>query len=225
MALVRSIGNSSFSGAVLASLLEPVQAALAYAGFNDLTAAVSGSSDKQLDVYTGEGSTNDSLLVRIYNTGGDGYIIGRANGSVATTNLHWGLYIKIVATKHAVAFASSLTSNPLSTVCAVITKDNNGDYVVVVNSLNTGSLASPYVIPRSTDYSALISYDATTSNAFGATALSLIPVPSFDGSAKYLPACAFAHAVQYLIDGSVTLGNQVWYSIGGSWYILDEQES
>lgn len=132
--------------------------------------------------------------------------------------------VRIVATKSAVA-VTNIDANGVSKMGIIFTTDNNGNLCCVLCGDDLQTLANPAIVPRDSLYTSKIQYVATTNNEFGATALALIPVPSFDGSAKYLPACAFAHAVQYLIDGSVTLGNQFWYSIGGSWYILDEQES
>lgn len=150
----------------------------------------------------------------------------------ASDSVHFGYYggysqknvLKVVATKSAVAFINPPSSGQ-TILALIITTDNNGDYCCVVKTgSSVSNLNDPTIIPRDSRYTAEIKYIASTSTVFGCTALSKIPVPTYDGSAKYLPNVAFAHATQYQVDGSVMLnGTQKFYCIGGSWYIDDSE--
>lgn len=177
--------------------------------------------------YVGEGTSGNNIAAVALGGSNDRFFVGAKADDAG--NAFGGVYsqastnIRIVATKAAVA-VMNVDANGVSKMGIVFTTDNNSDLccVVIGDSLNT--LANPAIVPRDPLYTTKIQYEATTSNAFGATSLSLIPVPSFDGSAKFLPNASFAHAAQYIVDGEVTLDGLRYYCIGGSWWLKDTIE-
>ena len=124
---------------------------------------------------------------------------------------------KVVATKSSIAIVKSIGTTTYS--AGVVSVDSSDS---VVSILASGALSNPQIIPRSDQYTT-VNYQAVTSTAFGCTALSMIPVPTYDGEAKYLQDVAFAHATQYIVDGSVSLNGTKYYSIGGSWFMRDSE--
>jgi hypothetical protein len=125
---------------------------------------------------------------------------------------------KIVATKLGIAIVKETGTTTYT--AGIVSLDNTGSVTAIIKG---GTLENPQVVPRSEQYIAT-NYPATTTTAFGCTALSKIPVPTYDGNAKYLPSVSFAHATQYQIDGSVLLnGTQKFYCIGGSWFLDDSE--
>jgi hypothetical protein len=224
MALVRSIGNAVAGAAYNTAAVPFIREALAYAGFTDLS--ITDANDV-VSIHTGETPTADNTLVKLTANGADGFLDAYATSSVHLAR-SWGVHITIAATKTAVSLMSKQSSGAPTTACCIIAKDNMGNYVLVQQddgaNWNAYTLNNPAVLPRDALYTAIIQYGATTSTAFGATALSKIPVPSYDGNAKYLPSVAFAHATQYQVDGSVLLnGTQRFYCIGGSWFLDDSE--
>lgn len=225
MAIVNHIAYSNLTTEIL-------DAAFAYAGgklasLHSEAGTIPTTTIGGFLIYDGDGQTD---LVGFFGVGGNNYrcLVGAyaPDGSTAFGGAYAAASenVRVVATKTAVAIMS-VDSNGVSKMGIVFTADNNNDICCVVCGADAQTLANPAVVPRDALYTQKIQYNATTSTDFGSTALSLIPVPSFDGSAKYLPNVAFAHAVQYVVDGSVTLGNGLWYSLGGSWYLADESES
>ena len=129
--------------------------------------------------------------------------------------------LRVVATKKALSI-SNYDANGVSQYGVAISTDNNGDLCSIVETTANVGLSNPSVVPVDAEYTTEIKYQATSSTAFGSTALSYIPVPSYDGSSKYLPYVAFAHATQYMIDASVIINDDSkFYSIGGSWFLDD----
>ena len=159
------------------------------------------------------GGSNDKFFVGVKADDSGLAIIGAA--SYSSTN------IRIVATKKSVAI-TNVDANGCSKMGVVFTTDNNGDLCCVTVGGDSATLANPAIVPRDPLYLTKVQYQATTSTDFGCTALSYIPVPSYDGSSKYLPYVAFAHATQYVVDASVTINDDSkFYSIGGSWFLDD----
>jgi hypothetical protein len=224
MALIRSLGNSTGGAAYNTAAVPFIREALAYAGFTDLS--VTDANDV-VSIHTGSTPASDSTFVELTAEGGDGFLDAYASASVHLKR-SWGLYITIVATKSAIALLSKAAASAPSYCGCVITKDNTGNYVLVQQADGSRwdlyTLNNPAIMPRNALYTAITKYGATTSTAFGSTALSKMPVPTYDGNAKYLPSVAFAHATQYQIDGSVLLnGTQKFYCIGGSWFLDDSE--
>lgn len=224
MALVRSIGNAVAGAAYNTAAVPFIREALAYAGFTDLFVT---DENGVVSIHTGETPTADNTLVKLTADGGDGFLSAYASASVYLTR-SWGLYITIVATRTAVAFMSKGATGAPTIACCIITKDNTDNYVLIQQADGSRwglyTLNNPAIMPRNALYTAITQYGATTSTAFGATALSKMPVPTYDGNAKYLPSVAFAHATQYPVDGSVMLnGTQKFYCIGGSWFLDDSE--
>lgn len=199
-----------------------VQEAFTYAGGTLGTIHVEGDGSgatNGFQFYLGAGTDTEIARFKMddnvcsvvaYSGNASGGGSGSANGN-----------IRVVATKSAVAICSTDNSG-VSSSGLIFTLDNVGN-VVMVASVTT-NLYNPAVVPRNTLYSAAVQYGASTSTAFGATALSKIPVPTFDGNAKWLPKVCFAHATQYIVDGSVILNDsRRYYCIGGSWFIDDAE--
>lgn len=175
--------------------------------------------------YVGAGTSGNNIAAVALGGSSDRFMVGaKAEDagsyfgciySQASTN------IRIVATKAAVA-VMNVDVNGVSKMGIVFTTDNNGDLCCIVCGSDLNTLANPAVVPRDSLYVSKVQYYATTSADFGCTALSYIPVPSYDGSSKYLPYVAFAHAAQYIVDASVTINDDSkFYSIGGSWFLDD----
>lgn len=170
-------------------------------------------------------SDNNYLFGFKFGGGGYGQIACRASdgqthaGEILANTRYNDTVFKIVATKFGIAIVKAIGTATYS--AGVVSLDNSGD---AVSMLAGGSLNNPQIVPRSEQYTT-IQYPATTSAAFGCTALSKIPVPTYDGNARYLPNVAFAHASQHQEDGSAILNNnQKYYCIGGSWYLDDSEE-
>jgi hypothetical protein len=141
-----------------------------------------------------------------------------ATGEFVADTRHNDTVFKIVATKLGIAIVKATGTTTYT--AGIVSLDNTGSVTAIIKG---GTLENPQVVPRSEQYIAT-NYPATTTTAFGCTALSKIPVPTYDGNAKYLPSVSFAHATQYQIDGSVLLnGTQKFYCIGGSWFLDDSE--
>lgn len=215
MALVRTV--------TMATLASTLTEAFEYAGgkLAQLTAtAVTDSGSAGATIFDGDKKVADVRKSGVYN-----YVV-----AAFSDNSHsFGIYqetttaVKVIATKSAVAITAP-DSNGVSKIGIIISTDNNNNFCCVTETVQNANLANPAVVPQDSQYTTAILYSGTTSMAFGSTALAKIPVPSFDGNARWLPNVCFAHATQYLVDGSVTLnGTQKFYCIGGSWFIDDSE--
>lgn len=165
-----------------------------------------------------------------------GYLYGyNANGGIAAkAHDGEGYFISpcsyydtkfiIVATKYGIGL---LRCENLSAFrCGVITQDNYGEFVIV-HSGDAGrasQLINPTVIARNESYTNAIEYPASTSEAFGCTSLSYIPVPTYDGTPHYLPNMAYANATQYKVNGPVLMGQKIWYCFGGAFYLYEGEK-
>lgn len=219
----------------LTDILNGTDGALAYAGLTTMHAEAGAIGNVgAVWIYNGAGTegnylaafalggSSDRCFVRLSSDGGTS-LIGTEE-SWHSTN------IKVIATRHAVAITNP-DSYGVSKIGLVITQDRAADTadtskrVVGLTVTAAGkNLADPAVVPVDPLYTTAISYTATTSLAFGCTTLAKIPTPTFDGTARYLDTVCFAHAAQFTVDGSVTLNNVKYYSIGGSWYLRDTEE-
>lgn len=178
------------------------------------------------NIYIGEGTTNKIGHFMIGGSSTTFWYLASANSSIgAGGNCTRGSNtIRIVATKSAVSF-TNIDTNGVSKAGVLFTTDNKGDLCSVVTSSNTATLDTPAIVPRSESYVSVITYNAQTSTSFGTTALSLIPVPTFDDDARYLPNVAFAHSAQMITDGTATFNGSKWYVVGGSWLMKDPDET
>lgn len=127
----------------------------------------------------------------------------------------------IVATKYGIGILRC--ENLAAFRCGVITQDNHGEFVIVQagDTGRSSQLINPGVIARNESYTSVIQYPASTSEAFGCTSLSYIPVPTYDGTPHYLPNMAYANATQYKVNGPVLMGQKIWYCFGGAFYLYE----
>ena len=133
--------------------------------------------------------------------------------------------LRVIATRTAVA-VTNYDANNVSQYALVITTDSNGDLCCLVETAENVGLKNPTVVPVDAEYTMEVKYPAETSTSFGSTALAKIPVPTFNGNARWLPYVFFAHATQYQEDGSVLLNSlSRFYNIGGSWFLDDGEVS
>ena len=226
MAYIRRFGSNPLSD--LSVMKEPLEEALAFCGgaLATLKVDISGSgSTVHIYIYDGESRTSENTLVEFWSTGNNGFITGAANSTVAV-QAPFGLYARIVATKSGLAIISG--ADAAVGQCGLVLSLDNDDNPVSVVTAGTYSSAmtfeTPTVVPRDDAYTAAVVYAATANTTFGCTSLAKVPVPSYDGSAKYLPGLCFAHSTQYRVDGSVTLNNVKYYSIGGVLFLRDTEE-
>lgn len=131
--------------------------------------------------------------------------------------------VRVAAVKHAVAVSLLDADGNCADEATVITADSTGAFCCVTTGADGGGFQSPAIVPRDSLYTVKTVYSSTTDTDFGCTALSMLPVPSFDGSAKYLPDVLFAQAGQLSGDGTVLLNGERFYALGGSWYLRDPE--
>ena len=218
MATVQTLAWGSVTKAIL-------DEALTTAGLTGLHAesnAVPGTFVTGWNFHTGEGTT-DNLVAWFGLGGGSDRCYTGASGGAAEIGANYGwasTNVRIVATGSAFAIMN-IDANGASKIGTIITKDNAGSLCCITCGADAQSLNSPAVVPWDAQYTAKIQYAATASNAFGCTSLAYIPVPSFDGTAKYLPTVCFAHAVQHTTDGKLSLNNVPYYNLGGAWFLRD----
>lgn len=223
MALVRTVGWSLLTTQVLDEAFEYAGGTLAT--LHTEVGAASGTVTGFV-FYVGEGTTNRIAGFAIGGSSNKCFVNARAQsagsdfgGSYAKASDN----VRVVATKSCVA-VTNVDADSVSKMGIVFTTDSNGNLCCVLCGADAQTLANPAVVPRDALYTAKVTYPASTSNAFGATALSKIPVPSYDGNARYLPKALFAHATQYQIDGPVLLNSLTkFYCIGGSWFLDDSE--
>ena len=223
MALVRTVGWSLLTTQVLDEAFEYAGGTLAT--LHTDVGAASGTVTGFI-FYVGEGTANRIAGFAIGGSSDKCFVNARAQSSGSDFG---GSYakasdnVRVVATRSSVA-VTNVDGDGASKMGIVFTTDSNGNLCTVLCGDDAQTLANPAVVPRDALYTTKVTYPASTSNSFGATALSKIPVPSFDGNARYLPDVLFAHATQYQIDGSVLLNGVKYFSIGGSWFITDSEE-
>ena len=221
MALVNVFGWNQLSTAA-------IDAAFTYAGgtlatIHAETGAASGTVDGFV-FYVGEGTTNRIAGFAIDRASNKCFVNARAQsagsdfgGSYAKASNN----VRVVATKSCVA-VTNVDADGVSKMGIVFTTDSNGNLCTVLCGADAQTLANPAVVPRDALYTSKVQYVATSNTDFGSTALSFIPVPSFDGSSKFLPKVLFANATQYVVDGYVKLNDDAkFYCIGGSWFLDD----
>lgn len=221
MALVRSVAWGSLTKAILDEAFEFAGGKLAT--IHAESGAVSGYVGGWI-LYVGDGTDNRIAGFALGGSSDRCYVNANANDSTTVgSGYSWAsTNVRVVATKHAVAIMN-IDANGCSKMGVVITTDSNNDLCCVVCGSDAQTLANPAVVPRDLMYTAKVQYMASTATNFGATALSKIPVPSFDGNARWLPNVCFAHATQYQVDGSVMLNQKTrFYCVGGSWFINDD---
>ncbi|MBQ3940689.1 MAG: hypothetical protein II723_06205 [Oscillospiraceae bacterium] len=131
--------------------------------------------------------------------------------------------LRIAATKYGIALSLLDADGNCADEAIVITRDSTGAFCCLMTGADGGGFDSPAVVPRDSLYTAKICYSSSTDTDFGCTALSLLPVPSSDGTAKYLPDLLFAQAGQIAGDGTVLLNGERFYVLGGSWYLRDAE--
>lgn len=213
-----------------ANMVSDIATALEYAGGKIADLTVESGTDCQ--GMTGAAIIKDGTHTIASVCIGDNNYGNFSAHAFASDSVHFGYYggysqknvLKVVATKSAVAFINPPASGQ-TILALIITTDNKEGYCCVVKTgSSVANLNDPTIVPRSAAYTAEIKYTATANFSFGCTSLAKIPVPSYDGTAKYLPDVCFAHATQYSVDGSVMLnGTQKFYCIGGTWFIDDKE--
>ena len=230
------VWSTTQAGAI--DILNGANGAFAYAGLTGVHAESGnfpGTGYSGVTIHGGEGTTSNLVASFAFDTIADllFFVCVSPDGGTTrygTNESYHSTSVKIIATKTAVAIMNP-DSNGISKIGLIITKDKAADSAdtskrivgMTVTAANK-NLADPAVVPVDPLYSALVSYTATTSLAFGCTTLAKIPAPTFNGTARYLDTVCFAHAAQYAVDGAVTLNNVRYYSIGGSWYLRDTEE-
>ena len=221
MALVNVFGWNQLSTAA-------IDAAFTYAGgtlatIHAETGAASGTVTGYI-FYVGSGTTNRIAGFAIGGSSNKCFVNARAQSSGADfggSASKASDNVRIIATKSAVAIMN-IDANGVSKMGVVLSTDNNGNLCAIVCGADQQTLANPAVVPRDALYTSKVQYVATSNTDFGSTALSFIPVPSFDGSSKFLPKVLFANATQYVVDGSVKLNDDAkFYCVGGSWFLDD----
>lgn len=131
------------------------------------------------------------------------------------------LNVRVIATKSAVAVSLLDTDGNCEDEATVVTLDSAGSFCCVTTGSNGAGFESPAVVPRTGLYTEKVVYPGVTETAFHCIALSMLPVPVFDGQARYLPDVLFAHAGQLTGDGAVLLGESRFYALGGCWYLRE----
>lgn len=129
--------------------------------------------------------------------------------------------VRVIATKCGIAVSLLDADGNCADEATVIARDSTGAFCCLTTGADGGGFESPAVVPRDSLYTVQTVYHSTTDLNFGCTALSLLPVPTLDGSAKHLPDLLFAQAAQLAGDGSVLLNGEQYYALGGSWYLRD----
>lgn len=225
MAKTWTIGQSS-----LADALNGSTGALVYAGLTGLHAeggTVPGTFVDSVNIYNGTGTTGNFLACFALGGSTDKAFV-RASSDGGThlfgTDESWhGTTIKVIATKSAVAI-TNIDGDNISKIGLVIAKDNSDNICCVLPTVASSNFANPAVVPLDALYTTSVTLNATTSIGFGSTSLSKIPVPSFDGSAKFMPDVSFALSAQQIVDSEVTLDGLRYYMIGGSLWLKDTIE-
>ena len=186
------------------------------------TGAAPGTTVTGWCFYVGEGTTSQ---IGAFAIGGSsnkcfasalsaaGSAFGGSAGKASDT-------VRVVATKTAVAIMNP-DANGVSKMGLVISKDNAGALCSVVIGADSATLDDPAVVPWNAAYTTKIQYMVSASRDFNCTSIAKIPVPSFDGTARYLPSVSFAAATQFCEDGKVTLNNLTYYNLGGAWFLRD----
>lgn len=169
-------------------------------------------------------STTNYIFGFKFGGGGYGQVCARAADTDSSTVFQEYLAstrynddtFNIVATKYGIAIYKSIGNVPIT--AGVLTMNNLGEFVSVIADT---PLSNPIVIPRNPAYISAIRYPSVASSAFGLTSLSYVPVPTYDGTPRWLPNLAYANATQYVMNGPVLMDRKIWYCIGGAFYLYE----
>ena len=222
MAFKRFFHNGSTSADLAAPLAAAIQDALDHAGFDDLTANTSVSSNT-VTVFQGEAATAANTFFTCV-TGGDPPLTVYMNSGVYNSKI-FGLYLSVIATKHAVALLGCITDGT-SNGGVIITKDTAGDYVQITNaaaSIPSQSLNAPQILPRGSSLAAIPTLQVSTDYTFGVTTLANFPTVNDGSEVRFLKDVLIALTGQMRTDGDCTIDGTPYYCIGGRWYLKDSE--
>ena len=219
MAFKRYFHNNSTDATMAAAWAAALEEAIEYAGFDDLTVTESGGL---IQVFNGDSVSNDNIFVS-YSVSSESSITRYMDYTRNLTNV-FGLYISVIATRNAVAFMGCLNDGT-SNGGFVITKDTDGNYVIITNAGSAGiayqSLDTPYIMPRGTGLTTIPYLSVSTDFTFAVTTLCNFPVPNDGSTVKYLPHVFFCITGQIQTDGDCVIDDTPYYCLGGKWYLID----
>ena len=219
MAFKKFYHNSSSPIGMEDDIRDTLEAALAYAGFDDLIVNRNGSD---VSIYQ-QNVTAANRFISFNIVGDPGLTVYMSSG-VSNAKI-WGLYISIIATKHAVALLGCINDG-ITNGGVIITKDTAGNYVMITNaeaSITTQSLDLPRIAPRGSALSAIPTLPVSTVFTFAVTTLCNFPTVNDGSDVRYIENVYMCVTGQLQADGDCTIDGTPYYCIGGRWYLKDSE--
>lgn len=226
MAFKKFFHNNTSGSGTTPDIAAALEDAIAYAGFTDLSVRLDGSAgdyQRTITVFQGETANAENTLMT-FTVGGDPVLAVYMNNGVSNRKI-FGLYLSVIATKHAVALLGCMTDGT-SNGGVIITKDTAGDYVQITNaaaSIPGQTLNAPQILPHGSLLAEIPTLQVSSDYTFGVTTLANFPTVNDGSEVRYLRDVLIALTGQMRTDGDCTIDGTPYYCIGGVWYLKDSE--